>query len=327
MKELDVSAELMTRSIELPNGHEGRITILPDRATWGEGSILAPELSHDQIETVARAAQDSLVVVSGDDLLMSGCTDGRNREGLLDGTEAPVWQKTVGTDLLTGFVMAEALGRAFYGDMVDAPVMERIAFFANFMKNNKDNPTAHEGCGARAGFPTIVSNLVRFVDEKSPLVAQAKLFGGNAVSDDTVLSVAQELPSRDYTGWDPDAVRRLVVDLSGPGAVKRLSAPHDHPNHGHQEYAKIRLWTPGVAFSARKYIEMMQASGDAALAESNAFSNNDDRVFRLASMIADGPEQEALARTAGLLYSEAGWATLGNGQYTVRIEDTQFEQK
>lgn len=313
--------ETMTRSIELPNGHEGRLAILADRATWGEGSIIAPELTEQQLGTIARAAHESLVVVSEEDLTMSGCTDGRYREGLLDGSEAPVWQKTVGTDILTLFAMAEALGRSFYGDVVDAPSMERLSYVANFMKQNGDNPTAHEACGARGGFPAIIANAHRYVVEKSPLLGRAQSFGGGIVTDRTIDVVSSEWPSRSYEDWDPEKVQEMVVGMSGLKAVKKLATPHDHPNHGHEEFAEIRLFTPGIAFSARNYIEAMRASGDPILEGSNAFSNNDDRVFDLAKMVADTPEQEALARTAGLLYSEAGWATLGKGQYTISIRD------
>lgn len=319
--------ETLSRSIELPNGHEGILTILPERATWGEGKIIAPELSQEQLRIMADAAQNSLVVVTGDDLKMSGCTDGRFREGLLDGSEAPVWQKTVGTDLLTGFAMAEAIGRPFYGDLVEAPVMVRIAFFANFMKENGDNPTAHEECGARLGFPAIVGNAVRYASQDSPLLERVVYFGGEAVSRDTISQVSDELTGRNYEGWDAGKVQELVEQLSGPKAVKKLATPHDHPNHGHEEFAEIRLETPGIAFSARKYIGEMQKSADPVLEGSNAFSNNDDRVRELARMIADNPAQEAAALTAGLLYSEAGWSTLGNGQYTIRIQDSAAVEK
>lgn len=320
-------AEVLSRSIELPNGHEGILTVLPDRATWGEGTIVAPELTQEQLRVMAEAAQKSLVVVTDNDLRMSGCTDGRFREGLLDGNEAPVWQKTVGTDLLTGFAMAEAIGRPFYVDLVEAPVMKRIEFFANFMKENGDNPTAHEECGARKGFPVIVGNAIRYVDQNSPLLARVGYFGGEMVSDEAISQVSHELSGRDYEGWDAGGVQKIVERLSGTKAVKKLATPHDHPNHGHEEFAEIRLETPGIAFSARKYIGEMQQSGDPILEGSNAFSNNDDRVRELARMIADNPAQEALALTAGLLYSEAGWSTLGNGQYTIRIQDSSVTEK
>lgn len=317
----EVMPNLEVKKVQLPNNHEGVIERLPYRMVWGEGSIVAPELTSDQLDYINSSITESLAVVSDSNLSMSGCTDGRGRLELLDGSEAPILQKTVGTDLLTLFSMTEALGEKFYGELNNAPAMERIEYLINYMVKNKLTPTAHIGCGARAGFPVITSNAVRLSKDNPNLRGQIVEFGRNKFNDIKIDDVSELFSNRNFEGWDADKVQQMVEEKSGPKAIKKL-VTDDSPNHGHNEAIIVRLDTPGIAFSTRRFIELMKSSGDPQLADINAFSNNDDRVYELAKLISDSPEQLDTALTAGLLYSEAGWATLGKNQYIFKVTDT-----
>lgn len=315
--------EIITRSIDLPNGREAVVELLPGVMDWGEGSITTPEMSPAQLDELSTSIVESLVVVPDKLLGKSGCTDGRGRIQMLDGSEAPVLQKLVGTDLITAFMMSEALMERFYGDTLSkASYLERMEYLADYLKQNGIDVMTHEGCGARVGYPTVISNGVRFLGSNNPIVERMRIFSSD-IQDDDVEQVASEWGKNAYSDWDPEAVRGLVLQKTGPVGIKVLHEDHDHPVHGHKERIINRLYTPGIAFSARAFADRIKNSSFEELHDAQVFSINDDRIDMLAQILADNPEDFRIARTAGLAGTDAGHATLSKDLPTIRIREVQ----
>jgi hypothetical protein len=315
--------EIISRSIDLPNGREAVIELLPGVMDWGEGVITSPEMNHAQLEELASNVVESLVEVPDDLLRKSGCTDGRGRVQMLDGSEAPVLQKLVGTDLITAFMMSEALMNRFYGDTLsDASYLERMEFLADYLKQNDIDIMTHEGCGARAGYPVVIENGVRFLGQDMPMIKRMRIFDSD-VQDNDIQRIESEWSERSYEGWDSEAVRGLVLDKTGPSGIKVLHEDHSHPAHGHKEKLIARLDTPGIAFSARAFADKIQDSSFEELRDTQVFSVNDDRIERLAQILADNPEDYRIAKAAGLAGTDAGHATLSKDLPTLRIREVR----
>lgn len=320
MKERDFmpSAEqLGAKRMELNDGTPVEVHVIQDKLQWGEGAIEAPDYNERQIENITQAAIKSITQVPKDLLMKSGCTDGRGRISWLDGSKAEVLQKLVGTDLMTGLAIAEGLGQRFYGKNIDKPIMDRIGIVADYLQQNNITLTTHEGCGARVAYDAIEKNAIRFnSDIKEYAVRTQEIIPD--VTSSSISEVLKEWSQRDNSGYDAEAVRKLVIDRTGPKGSKMLHEEHDK-THGHKEIAIARLNLRGKALSARTFIEEMNNSDDELLAGSQIFSVNDDRIIDLARLFADNEQQYYLALTAAALFTDAGHATLAKNLPTIYI--------
>jgi hypothetical protein len=311
-RNLEMQQPLIDRKV-LIDDKEFNLRSLDVPMFWSEGSIKRPELDDASSELLIATLPKSIVRVDQSDINKSGCTDGRLRASLLDGTVPGVWQKTVGADIMEMVIAAETLGSVFYGDKLDkAPFMDRLNYVIQFMKQNQLTPTTHEGCGARVGFTTIVDNAVSFAADDRTAAALSErisVFGNQTINRSQIQEVTSKWANRDFTGYDESKVRELIIQYSGESAVK-IYKTDDTQNHGHNEGAIFHIDTPGMAFSTREYSSIL-AEQNPELSYIQAFSVNDDRINdRLAPTIADDETHLIIAKTAMHLFADAGHATL-----------------
>lgn len=300
---------------------------ISDEMTWGEGSIVSPELSLEEREQAIIAATKSIVHVSEEDLKMSGCTDGRIRLEMLDGSEAPVLQKDVGCDSVIMFVVAETLGSRFYGDAINkSPIEVRQRHLLKYMVASGLIPSSHVGCGARGGLIPVVNNFIKYAQDPQVVGAFSRrlsAFSGQDVLPDELSQVATTLSQRiaksDLEEYDPDRFLELIIEVSprAAGSVKKL-LDDGHGVHGHTEAAILRLKTPGLAYSARENRKILTRDyPDLALLEN--FTVNDDREIMIAKMMADDDVSRKISLIAIQGFGDAGHATLSKGLPTYMI--------
>lgn len=307
----------------LLNGEEYVLTNEVPQMTWGEGAIQSAELSADQRERFLTAITESLVVVGEQQLAMSGCTDGRIRLGMVDGSNAPVLEKNVGCDVVEMLIAAEVLGKDFYGEVDGQPLDARVDYLLRFMVNAGLRPTTHIGCGAREGLLVVKDNLITYADDTriAPVfAARIDAFGGTN-SREMLPEVAGALRQRDLSGYDPDLLLRKIITVSGESAVKRLD-DDGKGVHGHTEAAIVHIDAEGYAHSTRMMRSILAGGSnpDPEIAGLEAFSVNDNRILRLAQIMAKG---DATARDLSLVamhaFGDAGHATLSKGLPTYLV--------
>jgi hypothetical protein len=315
-KGYEMNNQLTDRRFEL-DGMELLYRPANEQMTWGEGNIVRPQIDEQQEDILFEAFKSSLIKVDPSKLAMSGCTDGRFRMQMMDGSEAPVLQKNVGCDIIEMFVAAEVLGSKFYGSDTDrSDINTRFRYLMGFMKESGLKPTTHVGCGARNGLVPVVSNFVKYASDellKGSVISRISEFSDESYSLEELDFVVAKLSERrlDKADYDPDSLQNMIVDFSGHESVKEL-LDDGHGVHGHTEASIDHIFIPGYAFSTRKYREELEITLP-ELAQIERFTVNDDRNIDLAKKIADTDSDRRLSLIAINGFADAGHATLSSG--------------
>lgn len=287
-----------------------------DKMDWGLGSIEAPDYTEAEKKEIAGLAIESMVKVSDSQMELSGCTDGRLRLHLADGSDAPVREKLVGADTVTAFQMAEALGERFYKDP-SAPLATRVKEVVDHLVNYGIKPSTHgPSCGAAAGFPAIVDNAIRLSENSRYIARQKALLPqyDEAIHHNVLKGYQQRLEKGLYDGWSEDLIRNAVLESTGEQGVKILLDDHKGV-HGHQEIMIARVKPRGVTIKATLFAA--RANG------AQLFTVNDARQEYLASTFARGNQHELdylIALHASEDLQDAGHATLSKNLATLVIE-------
>lgn len=211
---------------------------------WMAGTIAGKQFANDgeRGEFVASVMQ-CIEEVSEEEQTYSTCTDGRTRLRLDDGTPVPVREQLVGTDTMSAFVAAEALGVHFYGEDLYAPVETRIAKVVDHLLANNYHPTAHISCGAAGGFTTIINRATQFIKDPAYIDRMRRLADG-AYNDTLhhliVGSYQSRLVSGVYEGYRDGLVAEIVLAKVGPHAVEHYE-DDGRGVHGHREQVVVYL--------------------------------------------------------------------------------------
>lgn len=288
-----------------------------ERMSWGLGNIEAPDYDEAEKAEMARVALDSMVTIDTDELLFSGCTDGRLRLHLGDGSAAPVREKLVGADTVTAFHMAETVGEEFYGDLVDAPVKDRVNFVIRFLIANGLMPSTHgPSCGAAAGYPTILENAVNLSEKPEFTHRQGLLLPqyDREIQKKNVEGYKRRLEAGRYDGWSESIIREGVINTTGQRGVKDL-LDDGKGVHGHTEKLIARIKPRGVTIGATLFAARMGGN--------EVFIVNDARQEYLAQLFSRGDTNspDFLAAINGSEdFQDAGHATLSSNLETLVIE-------
>lgn len=288
-----------------------------DKMDWGLGSIEAQDFTDAEKGEIAQRAIDSLIRVDEAQLPYSGCTDGRLRLRLGDGSAAPVREKLVGADTVTAFHMAEALGSSFYGNLDDAPLADRVRFVADFLVQCGLKPSTHgPSCGAAASYPVIVENAIR-LHENTAFTERQKLLlteHDSDIQNRNMERYKKRLSSGLYDDWSEDVIRQAVLDTTGQKGVKEL-LDDGKGVHGHTEVLIARIKPRGVTLGATLFAAQMGGL--------EVFTVNDARQQYLAQLFGRGDLKEAdylTAINASEDFQDAGHATLSRNLETLVIE-------
>lgn len=313
-KGFEMNTGLIERKFEL-DGIDVVYRSVRDQMAWGEGSITRPDINEEQDEILFDAFKKSLVKVDQSAMSMSGCTDGRFRVQMMDGSEAPILQKTVGCDVIELFIAAEVLGSKFYGSSTNsAPTKARLQYLLEFMKSSGLTPSTHVACGAREGLVPVINNFVKFASDdfsKPAVLSRISEFSDTDFHEDELSFTAGRLKERKLDDYDADGLQQEIINFSGKSAVKELLDDGEGV-HGHVEASIDHISIPGYAFSTRIYRETLQRTLP-DLSQLQRFTVNDDRNNDLASMIADNKEDRRLSLIAIHGFADAGHATLSKG--------------
>lgn len=261
---------------------------IQDNLAWGEGAIhpLAARSSTEDQTTLLTAVLESIEPVADQELSYSACTDGRIPVRLLSGEIIPVREQMVGADLVSAFYVAEILGASFYKDF-RAPVHERIAEVADFLKENGLMPSSHVACGAAGGFVAVSQNIVRFSADKRFMARLQELLPADVYDEqlyeDIVQASAQRLATDAYTGLDAQAFLDAALGSSGERAVAELK-DDGRGVHGHVEEQIIRVRVPGYAINEAKVAELTSGR--------EVFGVNDTRIEKLARLFGRGNDTD-----------------------------------
>ena len=304
------------------NGNNYRLKSIQIPTPWSVGAIKRPDITDEQYGVLIDTLVEAVVAVDQAHIDRSGCTDGRVRLHLLDGSEPVDWQKTVGADVMECFVAAEALGELFYGsDKKQASVMERFAYVVDHMAASGVTPTTHEGCGARKGVMAVIENARQWADDSDivePLCQRLSVFTNRVVTPDDVKAVTNAWADMDTSGYDESVARQIVLEKSGKQAVEVLEVDSSEL-HGHTETSRLHMNTPNLTFSTRKYKKLLSASHP-ELARFEAFAVNDDRInVLLAEVMADDESQQKQAVIAMHLFADVGHDTLSEDLPTYHL--------
>lgn len=293
---------------------------LPQPASWMVGAIKGKLFADDaEREALAKAVIESIEPVNGSELVYSSCTDGRQRESLLDEEIVPVREQLVGTDSMAAFVAAEALGERFYGkDDLYAPVERRIDKVLEFLASNGYRPTAHIACGAAGGFLTVLNRSTQFIDNPS-YIERLKRLLPDGVYDPAlhrliVGGYQSRLDSGVYDGYRDGFVCELVERAVGLHAVEKY-VDDGRGVHGHLEQAVVYLdqGVKGLALNPNKLIRQH---------DMQVFAVNSSRADSIARLFSRGGSEEMDYRTARLAiedFAAAGHGTLAYGMETLII--------
>jgi hypothetical protein len=288
----------------------------PDK--WMAGTIVGKQFKDDSERAAfITSVMECIEEVSEDQQTYSTCTDGRKRLHLDDGAQVPVREQLVGTDTMSAFVAAEALGVHFYGEDLYSPVATRIARVVDHMLINDYHPTAHVSCGAAGGFTTVINRATQFIKDPAYTDRMRRLTDG-AYSDTLhhliVGSYQSRLVSGVYEGYRDGLVAEIVLDKVGPQAVEHYE-DDNRGVHGHREQAVVYLdqSMKGLAFNPNALIEQT----DSQVFGINA-SRADD-IARLMSGDAGNGIEYLTARLAIEDFSCAGHGTLATGMQTIVV--------
>jgi hypothetical protein len=293
---------------------------LPQPANWMTGAIKG-RVFQDEAgrQTLAAAVIDSIEVVDEQERAFSSCTDGRQRQALLDGLAVPVREQLVGTDTVAAFVAAEALGERFYGkDDLYAPVERRIVKVVEFLTASGYRPTAHIACGAAGGFTTVLNRATQFIDEPQ-YIERLKQLVPDGVYDSTlhrliVGGYQSRLDSSVYDGYHDGLICEIVEESIGQHGVERY-IDDGQGVHGHLEQAVVYLdpSIKGLALNPNKLIAEYGIQ---------VFAVNSRRADAIARLFSRGGSEEMDYKTARLAiedFAAAGHGTLAYGMETLII--------
>lgn len=292
-------------------------------ASWMVGAIKGKVFSDDfERQTLARAIIDSIEAVDEQEKAFSTCTDGRQRQALLNSQPVPVREQLVGTDTVAAFVAAEALGERFYGaDDLYSPVERRIARVVEFLIANGYKPTAHIACGAAGGLTTVLNRATQFIDEPE-YIDRLKQLLPEGVYDTTlhrliVGGYQSRLDSSVYDGYRDGLISEIVQKATGERGVEQY-VDDGQGVHGHLEQAVVYLdpSIKGLALNPNKLI------GDHGV---QVFAVNSGRADAIARLFSRGGAQEMDYKTARLAiedFAAAGHGTLAYGMETLIISGT-----
>jgi hypothetical protein len=288
-----------------------------EKMHWGLGSIEAQDFTDVEKGEIAQRAIDSLIQVDEAQMPYSGCTDGRLRLRLGDGSAAPVREKLVGADTVTAFHMAEALGSVFYGKLDTAPLADRVRFVTDFLVQSGLKPSTHgPSCGAAASYPVIVENAIRLHETPGFTERQRLLLPeyNTDIQKRNIERYSQRLSKGLYDDWSEDLIRSAVLDTTGQKGVKEL-LDDGKGVHGHTEVLIARIKPRGVTLGATLFAAQMGGL--------EVFTVNDARQQHLAQLFGRGDlaEQDYLtAINASEDFQDAGHATLSRNLETLVIE-------
>lgn len=285
---------------------------------WMAGTILGKQFADDAERTAfVETVLDSIETVSETEQTYSTCTDGRKRVKLEDDSAVPVREQLVGTDTMSAFVAAEALGAHFYGADLYAPVAQRIAKVIDFLLAHNYHPTAHISCGAAGGFLTVINRATQFIKDPA-YVARLEQLSDNNYNDTLhhliVGSYQSRLVSGVYEGYRDGLVAEIVLEKVGPQAVEYYD-DDGRGVHGHREQAIVYLDQSlrGYAINPNKLI---------AATDSQVFGMNSSRIDALARVMSGDDNQGINYLTARLAiedFSCAGHGTLAADMETLVV--------
>jgi hypothetical protein len=280
---------------------------------YGTGNIVPVTLDAEQREAWAMNAMQSVERIALDQLAYSGCTDGRGRLELADGSPAPVRAKLAGADTMTMFDMAEAIANDFYTNP-NAPVADRFEEVISFMLEAGLKPSTHgPSCGAAAGYIAVLQNRIAFAANPHHQSLKAAELGDvydEAIDQLVVDNSKHRLESGLYDGWSEDLVRDAVLRVTGKKGIKELHAPHKGV-HGHEESLRVDLDIAGYDINTNKL---------AMISGGQVFVVNSDRLKQVAELFAR--QQERCGRItlhAGRDFQDSAHATLGNNFATLKL--------
>jgi hypothetical protein len=287
---------------------------LPEIIDYGTGNIVPVELDAESREAWAKGVMQSMERISLDQLAYSGCTDGRGRLELADGSPAPVRAKLAGTDTMTMFDMAEALAGNFYQNP-EAPVSERFEQVISFMVECGLWPSTHgPSCGAAAGYVTVIQNRIAFAENPHHTALKASELGEkyDEVVDRQIVENSRERLARGlYDGWSEDLVRDAVLRVTGKKGIKELHAP-EKGVHGHEERLRVDVDVEGYDINTNKL---------AMISGGQVFVVNADRLTQVSQLFGRvGEGFEKLALHAGRDFQDSAHATLGNNFATLKVQ-------
>jgi hypothetical protein len=290
---------------------------LPGRMDgWGLGDInrLTNPTETEQRE-FAQAIVDSIEPVSEGELAYSDCTDGRLREDLADGQPVPNREKLVGTDTMTAFHMAEALGGRFYQDP-DAPLEVRLEELVDFLISKGLKPGTHFACGGAGSYLTIVQNAIEFATVPGYLKRQELLIPREAykagLRPQIIQGYRDRLASKLYAGWSDQKIIDVIEKKVGDHAIAHVR-DDGRGVHGHVEGMIVRLNTPGATVNVNSLAERTDGK--------QAFTINDNRLAELAELFGRGHDDDyKIAYMAGEDFTDAAHGTLATNLRTLVIK-------
>lgn len=285
---------------------------------WMVGDIPGHQFENDgERKQFALTVMNSIREVSVAEAPYSSCTDGRWRLALEDGQPVPVREQAVGADVMTLFIMAEALGERFYRDP-NTSVAQRMKEVIEFARQNKIKVSTHIGCGAAGSFLTVIGNSAMFVEQHAYTDRQKQLLPAGMYDISVHRQIANDhqrrLAAGLYTGYSPELVTNIVRAEVGPHAIEKFRSDGAGV-HGHLERSIVRLHEDieGVAVSPNDLYES---------AEVQVFGYNARRLDHLARLYSRGTTESPdylIARIAGEDFASAGHGTLATGMETLVI--------
>jgi hypothetical protein len=300
----------------LKNDHQefftfgGRAWRANDKLQWGVGAI-QPLVDGDDVasqQALLEAVLECLEPVDKSELAFSLCTDGRLPAHLNDGQQVPVREQMVGADIVSAFYAAEMLGERFYKD-TNAPVADRVADVAAFLKENGLEPSSHVACGAGAGYEAILKNILVFSKNDAYLDRVASAVSATRYSDelqeDIIKATKSLLGANAYEGLSVQTFLDAAEKVSGKHAIAELKDDGRGVN-GHVEEAIVRLRRPGFGVNTVKLAEMTDGR--------QVFVVSDDRMEKLAKLFGRGNDADYYRAYLALEnFADAGHGTLAKG--------------
>lgn len=315
VRPMDAAAELaITDEIRVGDYVAQRLS---DDMSWGEGSIrpVAEHTGEEDQHALVRAAIESIEEVTDGEQDMSYCTDGRLPVRLLDGSTAlPVRQKLVGASLVPAFYIAESLGDRFYADPT-APVAQRVARVAEFLKDNGITPSGHLGCGAGTNFVPVAANIPRFA-QNGAFMARTRFFLPEGVYDEDLhvrmmQAAQQRLAAGAYEGLSLQTFLDAVERVGGTHALAELR-DDGRGVHGHVEEDVLRLRVGNRAINVVKLAQLTDGR--------ELFDVNDDANDHLAALFARGDDTDyQVARMSVEDFTNGGHGSLAKDLPTWQI--------
>lgn len=312
--EMDQTQERLF-SVESKNGLYVAHFIQGRMEGWGMGAINAENpLDLDSEETLAQQVVDSIKPVTEEEQSYSDCTDGRFREKLEDGGEVPNREKLVGTDFLTSFYIAEALGSRIY-ENPRASTEERVTDVAERLKKNGFLPSAHFACGAMSAFVPVSQNAINFAQNPLYVERQRSLLPVGVYDEELHSQMLRDASQRLEMGrlkdYDPHKVLEIVSAVSGNHAI--ISVRNDGTGvDGHNERMIVRQVPSGAAVDINALAE---ASGGGQV-----LSINDARLWKLARIFGRGEDTDyRIACMAAEDFTDAAHGTLARNMPTLVV--------